>query len=48
MEQVLTVLADHLKDEIKVEGNRAVLEFAPQHRVELMKERGVWTVVHIY
>jgi len=48
MEQILTVLADHLKDEIKVEGNRAILEFAPQHTVELLKERGVWTVVHIY
>jgi hypothetical protein len=48
MQQVLTVLRDHLNDEIKVEGNRAVLEFAPQHKVELMKERGLWTVVHIF
>ncbi len=48
MEQLLMVLKDHLKEEMKVEGNRATMEFAPQHRVELLKERGVWVIVKIY
>jgi hypothetical protein len=48
MEQLLLVLKDHLGEEMKVEGNRATMEFAPQHRVELLKERGVWVIVKIY
>lgn len=47
MKQLLTVLESHLQDAVKIEGNRAVLEFAPQHRVELMKEGGKWVVVNI-
>jgi hypothetical protein len=48
MDQLLMVLEDHLGEEMKIEGNRAVMEFAPQHRVELLKERGVWVIVKIY
>ena len=37
-----------LDDEVKVDGNRGVMHFAPQHRIELLKERGKWVIVHIY
>jgi len=47
-EQLLMVLKDHLADTIKIDGNRAVMEFAPQHKVEMLKERGVWVIVHLY
>ena len=48
MEKIIMVLGDHLDDEVTIEGNRGVLNFAPQHRVELLKERGKWVIVHIY
>ncbi|MFH1437503.1 MAG: hypothetical protein ABIJ56_17485 [Pseudomonadota bacterium] len=48
MEKIIMVLGDHLEDEVVMEGNRGVLDFAPQHRVELLKERGKWVIVHIY
>ncbi len=48
MEKIIMVLGDHLDDEVTMEGNRGVLSFAPQHSVELLKERGKWVIVHIY
>jgi hypothetical protein len=48
MEQLLTVLKDHLQDEVTIDGNRATLAFAPSHLAELLKERGAWMIVKIY
>jgi hypothetical protein len=48
MKQLLTVLKDHLQDEVTIDGNRATLAFAPSHMAELLKERGVWMIVKIY
>jgi len=48
MTALVTVLGDHLDDKVTVNGESAFVEFAPQHRAELLRENGAWRIVRIY